>query len=161
MSFNYILNKKNTVKASLQMHFYENRVKIIWGVVLTAVIFAFALILGIKSGERLLFLLSAFCFVRVISLFYLPYSNAKISAQAFSEDKEFNFELMENGVAITPRDSERKEILFDEKIKAFETKDFFIIISKERFFPIPKEFMEKEAISQLSDVFSKTFSNKK
>ena len=161
MNFNYILNKNNTTKATVQTYFYQNKSKIILNSILCAVFFAAALVMGIKTKERLMFLICIVCAIRVISIFYTPYSNAKISAGAFYDNREFSFELIENGVAITPKDSERKKILFGEKVKAFETKDFFIVLSNSRFFPIPKEFMDNEQISALSEVISKTFSNKK
>lgn len=101
------------------------------------------------------FLISALGLVRIIALFYLPYSNAKILANAFEEDKEFSFEITENAVIITPKNGERKEILFKNISKAYELRDFFVIILGERFFPIPKDFMEKGQIEALLETFSK------
>jgi len=161
MNFNYILNKKNTVKATLEANLYIQKSKNILTLIVNLVTFALALIMGIKTGEKLLFLLCVLCILRVATLFYIPYSNAKISAAAFENDKEFSFELIEGGAAIKAKEGERKEILFKNADKAFETKGFFIIATKERFYPIPKEFMENEQISELSEAFSKTFSNKK
>ena len=161
MNFNYILNKKNTVKATLEANLYIQKSKNIITLVTSLITFVLALTIGIKTGEKLLFLLCVLSFLRVVTLFYIPYSNAKISAAAFENGKEFSFELIEGGAAIKAKEGERKEILFKNTDKAFETKGFFIIATKERFYPIPKEFMEKKQISELSEVFSKTISNKK
>ena len=160
MNFNYILNKQNATLATVQAYNFQKKKSLIINTIISALIFIASIIMGIKTGERMMFLISIVCIIRVISLFYAPYSDAKISSGAFYENKEFNFELIENGAAITPKDKERKEILFEDA-KAFETKNFFIITLNSRFYPIPKEFMEKEQILELSEVISKTFSNKK
>ncbi len=125
--------------------------------VILAVIFA---VTAIKTGDDSQWILFAVCLVALSALYYMPYSNARISAASFDRGMDFEFELYDEGVYITPECRGKKEIAYTNISKAIELYDYFIIVTDNRFFPIPKSFMEEEQIKELAMVLENRLGKK-
>ena len=83
MKFEYTLNKSNCTKAICARYFFEHKIRtIIYTVVLLILAIIFA-ISALKAEDGNQWFLFAGCMIALAAIYYMPYSNARISAASF------------------------------------------------------------------------------
>lgn len=155
MKITYFLDKKIAAKAFLSYHKTDKRVKIIIETVLLGALIGMFLHSFIVSKDRMqLFLLFA-SLVVLFMVYYAPFLSAKSLGEKFKSGLEFNLELTQNSIKIKPQTAEEKELSFEEISKAVENRQFFFIVTNDRFYPIPKEQMKQDEILLFSESLKK------
>ena len=160
MEFRYTLTRKTCARAVYKRYFYENRIKVLVYTIILSVLSVAFLVYGIISGEKLNWLLFLASIVTLITVYYLPVSNARMIASAFERSQDFDFELKETGIVITPDGRNPKDISFEDISRVLELKEFYMISTGSRGYPIPKKWVSQEHQEMLTNAFSKNLNEK-
>ena len=153
-SESYRVDKKIAKTAILKKYFAEHLVKTLIQSLLFALLAVYFLYGAIAVKDRMSVFLCAVCISGIAAVVLKPFIEAKSSAAAFGDGFDFKISFYENGVSIE-RGEKVTELAFDDISKVLELADFIYIESKNRFFPVPKEFFEDSVLEEMRESFLK------
>lgn len=148
-SFDYSLDAKKVKGASVNRYFIKNKTKLIIQISLFSVLFLLFLYSAIFENEKTAIFLSVVCAICIFTILNLPFTEARMSAINFNEQKKYKLAVFSEKIVVSSSDSEKE--IETENLKALETEKFYLLETQGRLFPIPKEDLgenEKKAFSQ-------------
>ncbi len=150
----YSLDKKTAYDAIVKRYFYEHRIKVLVEAALLFVVTAAFAISAFTLADIMSILLFLVCIIALISVFFSPMSQAKMSAAVFENGVEFELSLFENGVCIQ-RAEQKTEMTFDSISRILELDEYIYIFTASRFFPVPKSDFSEQKLLGLKESFEK------
>lgn len=158
-SQNYTLDKNTAYDAIVKRYFCEHLIKVVVEAVMLVSLSAILLVSVIISADVMSTLLLFVSIIALVSVFFSPMSQAKMSAAVFENGVEFELSLFENGICID-RLEQKTEMNFESISALLELDDYFYITTQNRFFPVPKKNFSEEQIEKIRSVAKKKLQNR-
>lgn len=155
----YRLDKKLVREAFVNKHFTEHLAKTVIQAGLFLLMGIYFTLNALLMGDKMSVFLLVVCFVFVAAVILNPFLTANSEAKIFGEGVDFKFYLYKEGVKIE-RGETQTELPFETISKALNTDRFLYIESKNRFFPIPKEFFDDLEMAVVTKRFKENLEEK-